>query len=125
LPSDKPLVRLEDILENIDLIKNYTGDHDFQTFARDRQCRDAVERCLQRISEAARKLEGLVDRIAPNQPWSAIRAFGNVLRHEYDSVSPVLVWQVVSEDLPLLVPSIQAAIMRLQLDDNGKDQEGP
>ena len=125
MPSDKPLVRLEDILENIDLIKDYTRDHDFQTFARDRQCRDAVERCLQRISEAARKLEGLVDRIAPNQPWSAIRAFGNVLRHEYDSVSPVLVWQVVSEDLPLLVPSIQAAIMRLQLDDDGKDQEGP
>jgi uncharacterized protein with HEPN domain len=48
-----------------------------------------------------------------------------VLRHEYDSVSPVLVWQVVSKDLPLLVPSIEAAIMKLQLEDDGKSRGEP
>src|SRR5436305_514252 len=60
LPSDKPVQRLNDILENIDWILQYTIDSGLEEFSQDRQCRDAVERCLQRISEAARKLEGVI-----------------------------------------------------------------
>jgi uncharacterized protein with HEPN domain len=114
LPSEKPIVRLEDILENIDRIGRYTKAHDFQSFAQDQQCRDAVERCLLRISEAARKLQDTAERIAPDQPWSSIRALGNVIRHEYDSVSPVAIWQIVKEDLPALARAIKAAIHTLQ-----------
>jgi Protein of unknown function DUF86 len=53
LPSDKPLVRLYDILENIDRIRRYTENYTFARFADDSKCQDAVERCLLRISEAA------------------------------------------------------------------------
>jgi uncharacterized protein with HEPN domain len=74
LPSDKPLIRLNDILENIDRIRRYTEGYEFERFAGDTRCQDAVERCLLRISEAARKLAGLLDEIAPEQPWSDVRA---------------------------------------------------
>jgi uncharacterized protein with HEPN domain len=52
-------LRLEDVLENIALIEEYTLELSYQRFALDRKTQDAVERCLQRISEAAAKLEGL------------------------------------------------------------------
>ena len=118
MPSDKPLLRLEDILDNIERIQRYTNDYDFNRFARDTQCHDAVERCLLRISEAARKLEDLAESIVPNQPWSHIRAVGNVLRHEYDEVDPAIIWQIVTNDLPPLKGAIDAALKRLQADND-------
>jgi uncharacterized protein with HEPN domain len=69
-----------------------------------------VERCLLRISEAARKLEGIVDVIAPEQPWSDVRAVGNVLRHEYDTVDSEVIWQIVEKDLVPLSQAVEKAI---------------
>jgi len=99
LPSDNPIRRLNDILENIDRIVQYTRDYGYQDFLQDRLTRDAVERCLLRIAEVARKLEGLVDEIAADQPWSDIRALGNIIRHEYDAIDPVVIWKIVEDDL--------------------------
>jgi uncharacterized protein with HEPN domain len=110
LPSEKPLLRLYDILENVDRIQRYTESYTFDRFAEDSKCQDAVERCLLRISEAARKLEGIVDVIAPEQPWSDVRAVGNVLRHEYDAVDPVVIWQIVEKDLVPLRLAVEKAI---------------
>ena len=110
MPSDKPLLRLYDILENVDRIRRYTKDYTFDDFAADPKCQDAVERCLLRISEAARKLEGVVDMIAPEQPWADVRAVGNVLRHECDTVDPAVIWQIVEKDLVPLSRAVEKAI---------------
>src|SRR6267378_4223621 len=53
LPSEKPLQRLNDILENVEWIFQYTKGLRFPNFVEDRLVRDGVERCLLRISEAA------------------------------------------------------------------------
>jgi len=44
------------VLENIERIRAYTKSYTFDSFVSDPKCQDAVERCLLRISEAARKL---------------------------------------------------------------------
>ena len=114
MPSDRPIQRLNDIPENIDWILQYTRDLSFQDFTQDRLIRDAVERCLLRISEAARKLEGLVDEIAPDRPWSEIRSLGNIIRHEYDAVDPTVIWKIIEHDLLPLEESVEAAIKKLE-----------
>lgn len=114
MPSDRPIQRLKDIIDNIDRIRRYTEGYTFDRFVRDQRCQDAVERCLLRISEAARKLGGLAKEIAPNQPWSDLRAIGNVLRHEYDVVIPSAIWRIVIEDIPLLDVSLREALKRLE-----------
>jgi uncharacterized protein with HEPN domain len=113
LPSDKPLIRLNDILENIDRIHRHTKGYDFDRFAADTRCQDAVERCLLRISEAARKLADLLEELAPGQPWSDVRAVGNVLRHEYDAVDPAVIWQIVEKDLVPVRRAVEKAIRDL------------
>jgi uncharacterized protein with HEPN domain len=35
-------------------------------------------------------------------PWSKVAGIGNVLRHEYGSVSAPVMWQLVKEHLPPL-----------------------
>jgi uncharacterized protein with HEPN domain len=114
LPSEKPILRLEDILDNIDRIQRYTRDLDFDRFLLDTQCHDAVERCWLRISEAAKKLEGVVDLIVPDQPWMQIRAVGNVLRHDYDEVDPAVIWQIVTTHLSPLERAVETALTKLR-----------
>ena len=114
MPSDKPVQRLNDILENIDWIIEYTRGQSFRSFAQDRRTRDAVERCLLRIAEAARKLEGVVDEIASDQPWSDIRALGNVIRHEYDVVDSAIIWKIIEDDLRPLRNAVETAIKKLE-----------
>jgi uncharacterized protein with HEPN domain len=114
LPSEKPLQRLNDILENIEWIFQYTKGLRFRTFVEDRLTRDAVERCLLRISEADRKLEGIVDELVPDQPWADIRSLGNAIRHEYDSIDAEAIWSIIEDDLVPLADAVEAAIQKLE-----------
>jgi uncharacterized protein with HEPN domain len=75
---------------------------------------DAVERCLERISEVAAKLGGLGPALMPDQPWRDIRALGNRLRHDYDDISQDRLWDIVRGDLPSLCNACEAALRRLQ-----------
>src|SRR5205809_262475 len=56
LPSEKPVRRFMDIVEHARAILQYTAGMDSKAFEEDRKTYDAVERCLERISEAAAKL---------------------------------------------------------------------
>jgi len=43
----------------------------------------------------------------PEIPWRDVGTIGNVLRHEYQSVSGRIIWNVVKEDLPVLKAAVQ------------------
>lgn len=87
---------------------------DLQSFEKDDRTRDAVERCLERISEAAAKLGDLAAVIMPRQPWQKIRAFGNRLRHEYDYIREDRIWDIVANDLTPLRLACEDALKRLR-----------
>jgi uncharacterized protein with HEPN domain len=73
LPSDNPARRVQDIIDNIDRIQSYTAGYSLERFLGDRLRQDAVERCITRISEAAKKLEGIIEIFAP----------GTLVRHSW------------------------------------------
>jgi uncharacterized protein with HEPN domain len=113
LPSERPAQRLADIVENVEAIQRYVASMDLACFERDRKTVDAVERCLERISEAAAKLGESAAALVPDQPWQKIRALGNRLRHEYDDIPAYRLWDIVQEDLPSLQVACVAALRRL------------
>lgn len=113
MPSSRPAVRFLDILDNIRLIQTYIYGMDQPAFEADSRTRDAVERCVERLSEAAAKLGTQAEELAPGPPWQAIRSFGNVLRHAYDQVDPARLWEIATQDLPQLTASAEAALERL------------
>lgn len=114
MPSKKPVYRLQDIIENAQAIFRYTAGMDLKTFEEDRKTYDAVERCLERISEAAAKLGDLAPVLMPGQPWQKVRALGNRLRHEYETIREDRLWDIVQTDLPSLCIACQEALPRLQ-----------
>jgi uncharacterized protein with HEPN domain len=92
LPSDKPVRRLEDIVENAQAIQRCVAGFDLARSQEDRRTYDAVERCL------------------GGQPWEEIGALGNRLRHEYDSIRADRLWDTVQIDLPSLCEAYEAAL---------------
>jgi len=115
LPSDKPARRLEDIIENAQAIQRYVAGMDLTAFKADEKTYDAVERCLERISEAAAKLGDLASSLMPGQPWQEIRALGSRLRHEYDAIREDRLWDIVEVDLTPLIAACEDALRRMSL----------
>jgi len=114
LPSSKPAERLHDIIENCERIARHTAGMSFDAYIADEKTIDAVERCLQRISEAAQKLGSYLDELYPDAQWKAARGIGNILRHKYDEVTENLIWAAIETHLPELRTAALQEIERLQ-----------
>jgi uncharacterized protein with HEPN domain len=115
VPSEKPLLRLENILDNIARIERFTAGMDLTAFAASEQTLFASLHALLIISEAARKLGDEANSLVPGQPWADIRSIGNVLRHEYDGVDPETVWHVIrSGDLAALRDAVSPVVVKLR-----------
>lgn len=113
MPSKDPTLRLRDIVENIQRIELYVHKMDFDTFIADQRTVDAVERCLQRITEAARKLGKELEEHQPEIPWKMIRNMGSILRHDYQRISMKRLWGTVSSDLAPLRAACEAELKRI------------
>ena len=114
MPSNDPLRRFQDILDNIARIQQYTAGMNCDAFMADPKTYDAVERCLSRISEAAIKLAEEAHHHCPDIPWPSIRGLGNFLRHEYDRIEGDRIWFMLEDRLPELKAAVQAAVTRLE-----------
>ena len=91
-------------------IFRFTECTDVTSFEEDPKTIAAVERRLQRISEAAAKLGDLAPVLIPGQPSQRIRSFGNVLRHEYDHIRADRLFDIVKNDLPGLCGAAEQAL---------------
>ena len=95
--------RLGHIVEHIDLATRIIGERAEDAFMEDSQAILAVERCMQIVTEAVIQIgEERMGEIAPDQPWHAIRAMGNILRHEYWGIDRTVIYNTVRDDFPLL-----------------------
>lgn len=105
---------LRDITENAARVNAYTEGLTLERFAADGLRRDAVERCLERVCEAAVRLGDRAAELMPNQPWSQIRGLGNWLRHAYDRVDLDIVWKTARERLPSLAADAAGVLQELE-----------
>ena len=105
----RPLaVAVGHIIENIDRIARYIDGKTEQDYLQDSILSDAVERCVERISEASRSIPDDVKTNHPTVPWRDIASIGNILRHNYDAVGMPTVWKIATLDIPALRPVILA-----------------
>lgn len=114
-------VRIDDILEAIGRCQSYTAGLDSVAFAQDTRSQDAVARNLEIIGEAASKMPEPIREIFPLVPWQQMAEMRHILIHEYHSVDPDILLRTVHNDLPPLIPMLQAALEHA----HGPDGEAP
>ncbi|MCF8080584.1 MAG: DUF86 domain-containing protein [Desulfobacterales bacterium] len=110
MSPDEWRFRIEDILNSIQAIREYTKGMKFEEFVSDRKTVDAVIRNLIVIGEASARIPGSVRQNHPKIPWIDMSDIRNFVVHEYFRVSDKIVWETVKNDLPLLVKPLQDLI---------------
>ena len=104
----EPLAVIVDIQAAIEGIGQALQGKTIDDFKADWLLRHGVQRGIEIISEAVRHLpDDLVDA-HPEVRWAAVRAVGNVLRHEYHRISDDIVWKMVTGDLVVLGRAMDA-----------------
>lgn len=108
--DDRNRERLEHMLKAISTIETYASGLDEDGFPGNPMIIDAIERNIERISEASRHLPDDLEAKHPVVPWREIAGIGNILRHDYPQVRPAEIWATVVGDLPLLKATIGAIL---------------
>lgn len=122
MPSrHNPADCLADIVDNAERIAGYLVGMDRDAFERDGRTRDAVERCLERVCEAAHRLGDQAEALMPGQPWRDVRGMGNRLRHAYDRLEIEIVWNTARERVPALEADAARALAELQAEPGAGD----
>jgi uncharacterized protein with HEPN domain len=100
-------IYVDHMLEAIANIETDTAGYDFETFREDRRVRQLVERNLEIISEASRRLPQALREAESQIPWRAIAGIGNVIRHDHHDTYPAILWETCAKDLQPLKGALQ------------------
>jgi uncharacterized protein with HEPN domain len=109
-PSAKERLAWLAIQDNALLAQSFVAGMTPQEFANDRRTFYAVTRCLEIISEAARRLRGAQQDRFPQIEWRQVEDSGNIFRHVYQHVAESRVWMTVEERLPALLAAANTAL---------------
>lgn len=99
---------INDILDAIAGIEQAVVGKSFADFEAEWILRRAIERAIEIISEASRRIPADLKMTRPEIPWRDVETIGNILRHEYHTVASPIIWNVVQSDLPALKAAVEA-----------------
>ncbi len=95
-------VYIEDILDSITKIEQYTQTINEQEFMTNTQLQDAVLRRLEIIGEAVKNIPQAFRDRYPHIPWKKIAGLRDVLIHEYFGVNIHRAWKAAKHDIFVL-----------------------
>lgn len=105
--SKNPTLYVDQILEAIKNIYTDIAGKDLESFRADRRTRQLVERNLEILSEASRRLPDEFKQREPDTPWRNIAGIGNVLRHDYYKSNPEILWEICRRNLKNLQDAVE------------------
>ncbi len=112
--SRRPVLYVEDMIEAAQRVIEFSGALDMAGFCADRKTRDATIRNLEVIGEAAKKVSEPVRALEPGIPWRRITGMRDVLAHDYFGVDDGILWDVVSIEVPALLPMLIVLRKRME-----------
>jgi uncharacterized protein with HEPN domain len=106
MPKDYKIY-LNDIIECIEKIINYTTGYSLVDFCNDAKTIDAVIRNLEIIGEAGRRLPEEVRIKFPGVEWHKIISLRNILIHEYPGIDIETIWDIIENKLSPLKEQVK------------------
>jgi uncharacterized protein with HEPN domain len=101
---------LLDMLTSAEAVVRYVAGKTHENYSQEEMLRDAVERRIEIIGEAARSVSKLFRDAHPEIPWKPIMATRHILAHDYDAVDDDIVWRVATIHVPELVRLLSSLI---------------
>jgi uncharacterized protein with HEPN domain len=93
------------VIEEIESIKT-KANNNFISFKSDIILQRAIERDLEIIGEAIRKIIEIDPSISISSAKNII-GLRNIISHAYDSIEPEMIWGIIQNNIPLLAEEIK------------------
>ncbi|MGB2823825.1 MAG: HepT-like ribonuclease domain-containing protein [Phycisphaerae bacterium] len=98
---------LLDMMDSARAIVQMVSEMTYGAYAGDRRTRRAIEREVEIIGEAARKVSRAFQEAHPEVPWRRIVAQRHKLAHEYGEIEDEILWRVATVHIPELVALLE------------------
>ena len=98
---------IQDMIEFSEKVLSYTDGLDQDAFIADGRTYDATLRNLELVGEAATHIPDEVRQAQSEIPWHAIIGTRNRLAHAYMTISDSIIWGIIQEAIPELLPALQ------------------
>lgn len=114
MPGHKARQHLQDMIDAIAEIDSFVAGKSYNDYLSSALLRRGVERDIEIISEASRRIPADLLARHPQIPWHQIAAIGNILRHAYRAIDSSIVWTVVTVELAPLRQAVEDMIAEVE-----------
>lgn len=104
--EERELSALSDILISAKLAMSYISGREWTEFLGDIQFQDSVIMRLIMIGSASNRLSPATCAKMPQVAWQEIEMMTQKLIKEYDNINLAFVWDMVHQDLPVIVEEL-------------------
>lgn len=105
--EERDLAHLADMLESAREARALAGSLSYEALMADLRTRRALERTLEILGEAARRVSSGTRAANPEIPWTGIVGTRNALAHEYGAIDYRRLHAVVEQGIPRLIRTLE------------------
>ena len=109
-PENRDSAYIWDMLEAALSVREFVKDLTSQQFLRNRMVQAAVERQVEILGEAARRVSDPFKEAHPEIPWRRIVGMRNVLAHEYGEIIQSRMWALTVDQIPELIVQLEPLV---------------
>jgi len=95
-------------------VQKFTRYVTFDDFMENDEKSLAVAMCIAQIAELSKILSQGFKEVFHDFPWKEIIATRNVIVHKYGDLHWQTIWQVITEEIPILIDGFENALIELE-----------
>ena len=107
---ERDAAHLWDMLDAPRQVTAFSAGLDLDQLLADARSRYAIERALEIVGEAARRVSAETVSRHPEVPWKGIIGFRNVLAQEYGAIDYRRLYTVITDGVPALIVALEAIL---------------
>ena len=98
---------VQKLMEYTEKIIGYCEEVSYEQFSADSKLAEACVFNLSQMGELANRVDDAFATAHADIPWQYIYGLRNRIVHDYEGVNLLLIWQIIQEDLPVLLEQLR------------------